>query len=143
MDKRQLFRLIGQAGVGAPDIYRYERKYVVSEIAADAIRRFIAPYLAPDEHMKPEEPRGYEVFSLYLDTPQLSMYRQTVEGVRSRYKLRIRFYDALEESLALFEIKTRLADSIHKQRAAVTKSAVARFLGGSQLSALDLLSPND
>jgi hypothetical protein len=143
VDRRQLFKLIGQGGVGAPDVFRYERKYVVSEPVADAIRRFIAPYLTPDQHMKPDMPLGYEVSSLYLDTPLLTMYRQTVEGVRSRYKLRIRFYDSLEESLALFEIKTRTADSIHKQRAAVAKSAVARFLQGGRLSSSELLSPSD
>jgi hypothetical protein len=143
VDKRQLFKLIGQSGVGAPDVFRYERKYVVSEIMADSIREFIAPYLTPDDHMKADEPRGYKVHSLYLDTPQFSMYRQTVEGIRSRYKLRIRFYDNLDESLALFEIKTRLADSIHKQRAAVAKSSVCRFLSGGMLSSADLLSRSD
>jgi hypothetical protein len=130
-------------GFGAPDIFRYERKYVVSEPTAEAIRRFIAPHLGPDEHMKPGEPRGYQVFSLYLDTPLFSMYRQTVEGVRSRYKLRIRFYDTLQESLALFEIKTRLADSIHKQRAAVPKSAVADFLAGKHLPTERLIARSD
>jgi hypothetical protein len=143
LDKRQLIRLIGKAGVGAPDVFRYERKYVVSEIAADAIRRFLAPHLMPDEHMNPAEPRGYQVSSLYLDCSRFTMYRQTVEGIRSRYKLRIRFYDELEESLALLEIKTRLADSIHKQRAAIAKSAVARFLCGGALSTADLLAPSD
>jgi len=143
MDKRQLIRLIGKAGVGSPDVFRYERKYVVSETTADAIRRFLAPHLTPDEHMDPAEPRGYLVSSLYLDNARFAMYRQTVEGIRSRYKLRIRFYDELEESLALLEIKTRLADSIHKQRAAVAKSAVARFLRGGVLSTADLLAPSD
>jgi hypothetical protein len=143
MDKRQLIKLIGKAGVGAPDVFRYERKYVVSEIAADAIRRFLIPHLSPDEHMNPDEPRGYRVSSLYLDSSRFDMYRQTVEGVRSRYKLRIRFYDDLEDSLALLEVKTRLADSIHKQRAAVSKSAVTRFLRGGNLSTADLLAPSD
>jgi hypothetical protein len=143
VDTRQLFKLLAPQGFGAPDVFRYERKYVVSEPTADAIRRFIAPYLAPDEHMKPDEPRGYEVFSLYFDTPLLTMYRQTVEGIRSRYKLRIRFYDALEQSLALFEIKSRQADSIHKQRAAVPKSAVAEFMAGKPLSAEWLIGRSD
>jgi hypothetical protein len=143
VNKRQLFKLIGKGGVGSPDVFRYERKYVVSEIMAESIRQFITPYLTPDDHMKAEEPRGYQVHSLYLDTPQFAMYRQTVEGIRSRYKLRIRFYDNLDESLALFEIKTRLADSIHKQRAAVAKSSVCRFLCGGMLSSADLLSPGE
>jgi hypothetical protein len=143
VDARQLLKLIAPGGLGATDLFRYERKYVVSETAADAIRQFIAPHLTPDDHMRPDEPRGYQVFSLYMDTPQLSMYRQTVEGVRSRYKLRVRFYDTREESLALFEIKTRQADSIHKQRAAVPKSAAARFLSGGRLSSAELLAPSD
>jgi hypothetical protein len=143
MDARKLLKLFAPGGLSATEIYRYERKYVVSETAADAIRRFIAPHLTPDEHMSPDEPRGYQVFSLYIDTPLLSFYRQTVEGVRSRYKLRIRFYDAREEGLALFEIKTREADSIHKQRAAVPKSAVAKFLTCGYAPASDLMAPSE
>lgn len=143
MEKRQLFRLIGGGGISAPDVYRYERKYVISEAAAGAVRQFVAPYLTPDQHMKPSDPRGYQVFSLYLDTPFLSMYRQTVEGVRSRYKLRIRFYDTLDDSLALFEIKSRSADSIRKQRAPVSKSAVVTFLRGLPVSSSELASTND
>jgi SPX domain protein involved in polyphosphate accumulation len=143
VDRRQLFKLVGRSGVGPPDIYRYEHKYVVTEPVADRVRQFIAPYLDCDVHMKPSEPRGYEVHSLYLDTPQLSMYRQTVEGIRNRYKLRIRFYDGAEEGLALLEIKTRSADAIHKQRAAITKSAAAQLLEGRQVSSADLLSPSE
>jgi hypothetical protein len=143
VDTRQLFKLLAPRGFGAPDVFRYERKYLVSEPTADAVRRFIAPYLGPDEHMNPDEPRGYEVISLYFDTPLLTMYRQTVEGIRSRYKLRIRFYDTLDQSLALFEIKSRQADSIHKQRAAVPKSAVADFLAGKPLSAECLIGRSE
>jgi len=143
VDKRQLFKLIGKSGVGAQDVFRYERKYIVSEAAADVIRQFIAPYLTPDEHMQPDELRGYQVHSLYFDTPQFSLYRQTAEGVRPRYKLRIRFYDMQDESLALFEIKSRTADSIHKQRAAVAKSAVARLLLGGRIFSSELLSPSE
>jgi hypothetical protein len=130
-------------GVGAPDLYRSERKYVVSELAADRIRQFIAPYLSPDEHMDPRQPLGYQVLSLYLDTSNLALCRQTVEGVRSRYKLRIRFYDTLDEGLALLEIKSRVADAIHKQRAAITKAAAASLLCHGRLSSNDLLSPSD
>ncbi|HEX6961146.1 MAG TPA: polyphosphate polymerase domain-containing protein [Lacipirellula sp.] len=143
MDKRQLLNFIGRSGISAPDVFRYERKYVISEAAADAVRQFVAPYLTPDAHMKPNERRGYQVFSLYLDTHFFSMYRQTVEGVRSRYKLRIRFYDTLEDGLALFEIKSRSADSIHKQRAAVSKSAAAMFLRGLPVSSAELVSGSD
>ncbi len=143
MDRRQLFKLVGASGVGAPDVYRYERKYIVPDSVTGLIRQFITPYLTPDDHMRPDEPRGYQVFSLYLDTPQFTMYRQTAQGVRPRYKLRLRFYDTREESLALFEIKSRLADSIHKQRAGVAKSAVAKVLSGGRLSSADLLSPSE
>jgi hypothetical protein len=120
---------------------RYERKYVVTESTAAAIRQFVAAYMAPDPHMEAAEPWGYRVHSLYLDTPQLALYRQTTEGIKNRFKLRIRFYDEVAENPAFLEIKRRAADTIYKQRAVVAKPAGANLLCGGWLGSTDLISP--
>jgi SPX domain protein involved in polyphosphate accumulation len=129
--------------MGVAEIYRYERKFVVSENAAEAIRSFVLAYLPIDEHVTPDQPRGYQVTSLYLDTPTLDLYHQSCHGIKNRYKLRVRFYDTREDSPAFLEIKQRTTETVHKLRAAVTKRAAEEVLRGRWISSADLLSNGD
>src|SRR5688572_16165465 len=129
--------------MGTVEIFRYERKFVVPECDADAIRSFVLAYLPPDEHMDPHERFGYRVCSLYLDTPSFGLYRQSCDGIKNRYKLRIRFYDTDDDSPAFLEIKRRTTDTIHKMRAAVTKRAAERVLRGDCISSSELISPSE
>jgi len=129
--------------MGAFEVYRYERKYVVTEAIALAIRRFATTYLDPDLYMAGKGPTGYRVYSLYFDTLGFALYRQTMEGHKNRYKLRIRFYDEIASSPAFLEIKRRTTETIHKLRAAVSKPAAERLLGGARLKPADLLSSDE
>jgi hypothetical protein len=129
--------------MGIVEIYRFERKYVVTEPAAEAIRDFVSAYLPLDEHMRPDEPIGYRVMSLYLDTPSLSLYRQTCHGEKNRFKLRIRFYDTKPGSPAFLEIKRRTNETIHKLRAIVSKQSAEALLAGSWLTPADLLNNSE
>jgi VTC domain len=122
---------------------RYERKYIVTETTAAAVRQFLSAYMIPDPFMTAAEPRGYEVHSLYLDAPHLALYRQTAEGIKNRHKLRIRFYDPLPTSPAFLEIKTRISDTIFKQRATVSKRSGEQLLCGGMLGMADLVSGSD
>jgi hypothetical protein len=107
---------------------RFELKFLVDEGAAGAIRDFVASYLGPDDG----SPEGcdYQVNSLYFDTPDLKLYRQTTQGLKNRFKLRVRFYDEREQSPAFLEIKTRLTNEVRKERAAVTREGARRLLAG-------------
>jgi hypothetical protein len=125
------------------EIFRYERKFVVSEHAARAIRQFVEAYLPLDEHMVPGEQFGYRVFSLYLDTPSHALYRQSCDGIKNRYKLRIRFYDNEPNSLAFLEIKQRKTETVHKLRASVSKQAAEAVLRGEWIGPEELLSPSE
>jgi hypothetical protein len=129
--------------MGVMEVYRYERKFAVTEATARAVRQFVSSYLVPDEHMAGEGPDGYRVCSLYLDTPHLGLYRQSQQGVKNRYKLRIRFYDEGPDSPAFLEIKKRTTETVHKLRAVVTKQSAARLLRGGRLGDADLLSNGD
>ena len=104
---------------------RYELKYIVDERRAQAIRVYVESYLPADQYMA--SPRGYHVRSLYLDSPDLQLYRQTLAGHRDRFKLRIRFYN---ENLdrAKLEIKRRSKDTIRKEVARVNAEAVSRVI---------------
>ena len=109
---------------------RFELKYLIDESRAWAIREFIRCYLEPDEYTRPQLETGYSICSLYLDTSALTLYRQTVRGLKNRFKLRIRFYDDAPESPAFVEIKRRVVDVIRKERVAITRDGVERLLRG-------------
>jgi hypothetical protein len=111
---------------------RFELKYMVDQRRAESIRTFIRSYLEPDAFFRPEQKYGYSVRSLYLDTPSLTLKRATEEGLKNRFKLRIRFYDDDPASPAFLEIKRRENDVIRKERAAVNRSGVQRILEGGR-----------
>jgi hypothetical protein len=108
---------------------RFELKYIISEECAAGIRDFVRSYLVPDE-FNPAAGGGYQVNSVYLDSPALTLCNATVQGHKNRFKLRIRFYDDAPSSSVFFEIKRRVNDAILKERARVHRHAVARLLSG-------------
>ncbi len=110
---------------------RFEMKYLITESSADAIRDYLRGPLTLDEHDDPNNPQGYAVCSLYLDSPQLTLYDQTIKGHKNRFKLRIRFYDNDPDGPAFLEIKRRENEVIRKQRATVTRDAALRILKGA------------
>ena len=109
---------------------RFELKYIVDERCAAGVRDFVRSYLEPDEFADPDQGNSYQISSLYLDSPGLALYRQTVAGEKNRFKLRIRFYDNSPDGPAFLEIKRRVTDVILKQRAMVARQGVLDFLGG-------------
>ncbi|MEX2187888.1 MAG: polyphosphate polymerase domain-containing protein [Pirellulales bacterium] len=115
---------------GGMQACRYECKYLVDQETADRIRDFVLVYLEADEFTNRLTGRGYPVHSLYLDSTDLKLCRQTLQGEKNRYKLRIRFYDDRPESPVFFEIKRRVSEVIVKQRAAVWRTAVPDLLAG-------------
>ncbi len=122
---------------------RCEHKYLVSEVTAQALRSFVAAYLAPDQYMPAGEAEGYHVHSLYLDSPWYDLYRETNEGVKNRYKLRMRFYDEAPDAPVFLEIKSRTTESIRKLRAVVAKDSAEALLNGRRLATRDLLNPSE
>ena len=121
---------------------RFEFKYVIDEQRARAIRDYVRGYVEPDEHVQDLRTCSYPIHSLYLDTPTLVLYRQTTQGLKNRFKLRIRFYDDDPAHPAFLEIKRRLNDAIRKERAAITRAGVDRLLNGRPLDPSDLIPAN-
>ena len=106
---------------------RFELKYLVSQATAQQVREFVRGYLEPDD-FTPEPGVGYQVHSVYLDGPDLALYRATIQGNKNRFKLRVRFYDERPESPAFLEIKRRSSDAILKERAAISRSGAEQIL---------------
>lgn len=76
------------------EVGRYEFKYVLPTSDRARILEVSAPYVLPDPHAVelPSGLMGYEVHSLYFDTPDLRDYYERLESRRVRNRLRIRTY---------------------------------------------------
>ncbi len=98
---------------------RYELKYFVSDRALAEFRRRIEHFVRPDAYARWRPGLCYDVTSLYLDTPDLALYRATLSGRKSRYKLRLRSYRDHDGSVVWAEMKKRIDDVIVKTRVAI------------------------
>ncbi len=119
---------------------RFELKYVIPEHTALAVRDFVAGYLDLDEFGATQPNFSYPVHSLYLDSPNLSTFRWTINGDKNRYKLRLRFYDNQNDSPVFFEIKRRVNNTIAKQRGGVRREFADQLLAGQLPCPSHLLS---
>jgi len=113
---------------------RYEMKYLVTESQAAGIEKYIRPFLEPDRYSKLRRGGQYPIVSLYLDSPDLRLCKETMTGVKNRFKLRIRSYTDEPEYPRFFEIKRRINRVIMKSRARVMDRDVATLLKGKLLS---------
>lgn len=123
-------------------LQRFEIKYLVPESVALAARDFVRSYLAMDEFGATFPQFSYPVHSLYLDSNDLMFYRQTINGDKNRYKLRVRFYDDKPSAPVFLEIKQRTNNTISKQRCAVNREAIMQVLAGQQPEAKLIASKN-
>ena len=71
---------------------------------------------------------GYLVHSIYLDNYSRATVWQTEQGLKNRFKLRIRFYDNDPNGVASLEVKERRNQIILKSRAFVPKKIAEEFL---------------
>jgi len=110
----------------ATSSHRYECKYVVNERQTADLCRFIAPWVAPDEHCRSQD--RYPIASLYLDSPDLALCRATAEGQHVRFKLRVRSYTDDPDKPVFLEIKHRRNTVISKVRAAVPREQLGAML---------------
>jgi hypothetical protein len=107
---------------------RYECKYLLPKEMLPELRLLIRPFVDPDRHALRHPENRYPIGSLYLDTPDLFLHRQTEHGEKNRYKLRIRAYDDDPAGLVFFEVKRRMNGVVLKWRRAVRRSVASRFL---------------
>lgn len=113
-----------------PLIQRYECKYLVSEAQAVRIAADALPFVEPDPFARGRPQHGYPISSLYLDDEWLSLYRETIDGKRNRYKLRVRAYDDRPESPLFCEVKRRFDRVISKLRCAIAREQLGAVLAG-------------
>jgi hypothetical protein len=108
-------------------------KYLITEAKAAAIDRYLRPFLEYDRYSKLQRGGMYPIVSLYCDSPDMQLCRETLTGQKNRFKLRIRSYTDEPEYPRFFEIKRRINRVILKSRARVMDEDVAPLLAGRQL----------
>jgi hypothetical protein len=114
---------------------RFELKYLVTPDTALRIRDFLQSYIFLqqidlDEFSVGKPDLSYEVHSIYLDSDDLKLYWDTINGDKNRYKLRLRYYTAGPTAPVFFEVKRRMNNIIVKQRGGVRQDAVHELLLG-------------
>jgi hypothetical protein len=112
---------------------RHELKYHVSESKAEAIAQFVKPYVQVDRYCKLQRSGDYPIVSLYLDSEDMQLCRESLRGHKNRYKLRIRSYTDEPDYPRFFEIKRRINTIIVKSRARVMDRDVPTLLEGLPL----------
>ena len=100
---------------------RYELKYLVPEDKVPAIREELNRHMMRDPYAGPT---GYGVWSVYYDTSNLRFYREKIQGLKFRRKLRIRRYGETggadgpisADAMVAVEIKQRVNRVTQKRR---------------------------
>jgi len=109
---------------------RFELKYLIPDETALHVRDFVRSYLEMDEYSVGRPNYSYPVHSLYLDSQELKLYWDTINGSKNRFKLRLRYYSTNPDTPVFFEIKRRMNNCILKQRGGVRQDCVGLLLGG-------------
>ena len=119
---------------------RFELKYLIPEETARKARDFVRCYLDEDEFGASQPDHSYAVHSVYLDSDDLKLYWNTINGDKNRFKLRVRFYDDNPDAPVYLELKRRMNNCILKQRCAVDRKALHWVMRGHLLEAGDVRS---
>ena len=102
---------------------RIEKKYLLSETRYEKLFRRIGSHLKPDEYGRST------VMSLYLDTPDRRMIRNSIEAADYKEKLRMRSYGtAAADSTVFLELKKKFGGVVYKRRAAMTLAEAEGYL---------------
>ncbi|MBN2020091.1 MAG: polyphosphate polymerase domain-containing protein [Sedimentisphaerales bacterium] len=109
-------------------VNRYELKYFISESQAAAIKELIKPHIKLDKYCEIQPGGAYPLASVYLDSHDLRLCRESIEGHKNRFKLRIRRYSDDPSSPSFFEIKRRMDRVIIKNRVRVENHNVEEML---------------
>ncbi len=122
----------GQAvpsGTPRTSFSRYEYKYRLPRGLASTVRACVAAHLDRDRHSAAAPDGRYHISSLYLDSADLRLCRESLEGQKNRFKLRVRGYDDDPDSPLFVEIKRRLNTTILKDRSLLPRDQLTDLAG--------------
>lgn len=97
---------------------RFELKYIIPLQTAEELKKEVLQYAIPDNYGNGNG--KYKLASLYYDTSDYKYYREKIDGLLFRRKLRIRWYETekglQDESIVFVEIKQRVDRVTQKKR---------------------------
>ena len=128
-------RRTGALAVDPTFASRYECKYIVDPALLPPMRRYLEPFTRPDSYAALCTGNRYMICSLYLDSPDLGLYYQTVRGEKDRFKLRVRTYADDASAPVFLEVKRKLNSIVHKRRAGMSRDRARRILAYDALAA--------
>lgn len=110
----------------AGEIYifkRIEKKYRITACQKENLIKAIEGYLIPDEHGKST------ICSLYLDTPDHLLIRNSIDAKVYKEKLRIRSYGTPQNNSRVFlEIKKKFKGVVYKRRVSLPLCEVEDYI---------------
>ena len=107
---------------------RYELKFVLTAAQTRLVRRGLVGHMVPDQYGKTS------IASLYYDTPDRRLIRQSLEKPEFKEKLRLRTYGrATEESPVFLELKRKAGGIVYKRRIQATLPRVRDFWAGKTM----------
>ena len=111
------------------DIYifkRIEKKYLIDQKTKNLLLSEISSRLVPDSHGKST------VCSLYLDTPNYRIIRNSIEARVYKEKLRLRCYGTPHtDSKVFLEIKKKFKGVVYKRRVGMTLGDAYNYISNS------------
>lgn len=112
-------------------MYRYEKKFLITNIQMEILRNTLSAALYLDSNIK--NPDGsYFIRSLYFDDYKNTSYYQVLDGISKREKYRIRYYD-LDPSYITLEKKTKENNLGKKDKDKLTPEMVMNFINNEEI----------
>lgn len=117
---------VSDAASGKLITMRHEEKFICSERQMQLLEARMRAVLQRDRHQTGPD---YRIRSLYLDTCDDRLYRESLAGIGKRHKYRIRFYD-MNAAFIRLERKDTIGNLKQKQSAAIIRDEVENLLAG-------------
>lgn len=106
---------------------RYEKKYFLTPEKQARLLSRMEPYIKSDDYGK------YTICSIYYDTDNWQLVRESIEKPDYKEKLRVRSYGVPEKDGKVFvELKKKCGGIVYKRRITTEASMTEPFLCGSE-----------
>lgn len=123
------------------DFSRYEFKYVLQRTLRESFEAELQYFMELDPFVRDAEGHCYAVRSLYYEDPQHTAFYDKIDGLRDRYKFRLRTYCRQPETATpvFIEKKGRCNNRVFKHRLALGSSMI--FPVGAETGELPIPDP--
>lgn len=107
---------------------RHELKYIISPVQYHLLKGRLSPFLQLDKNVGPDG--NYFIRSIYFDSKQYRALNEKNEGIDSRKKYRIRFYNGNSENCFL-ECKHKKGTRISKTSTRININEIEELMTGA------------